>query len=62
MPVASDQQWRFVPVATSAKIPAALLRFEDQRFFAHPGIDPLAIGRALWLNLEAGRVVSGGST
>ena len=61
--IASDQQWRFVPVAKlPPKYQQALLSFEDQRFFAHPGIDPLAIGRALWLNLEAGRVVSGGST
>ena len=40
----------------------ALLRFEDKRFYRHPGIDPLAIARAAWLNARSGRVVSGGST
>ncbi len=40
----------------------ALLRFEDKRFFLHPGVDPLAILRAATLNLLRGRVVSGAST
>jgi len=40
----------------------ALVATEDQRFYSHPGIDPLAIGRALWSNLVHGRIVSGGST
>ncbi|MCK0153817.1 penicillin-binding protein 1C [Alcanivorax sp. S6407] len=61
--IAADQQWRFVPVArVPDKYRLALLEFEDKRFAWHPGIDPLAIGRAAWLNLNAGRVVSGGST
>lgn len=40
----------------------ALLRFEDRRFYLHPGVDPLAIARSLWLNLRHGRIVSGAST
>jgi penicillin-binding protein 1C len=40
----------------------ALLASEDHRFRWHPGVDPLALLRALWLNARAGRVVSGGST
>ena len=61
--IASDQQWRFAPVEQlPAKYRQALLRFEDQHFYYHPGINPLAIGRALYSNLRAGRVVSGGST
>jgi len=61
--IAEDQQWRFVPVAQLPdKYEQALLLFEDKRFYRHPGIDPLAIARAMRLNLEAGRVVSGGST
>lgn len=35
---------------------------EDRRFRVHPGVDPLAILRALGQNLRAGRVVSGAST
>jgi len=40
----------------------ALIAIEDRRFHAHPGVDPVALGRALWSNLRQGRVVSGGST
>jgi len=40
----------------------AVLDFEDRRFFWHPGVDPLAMLRAAWLNATSGRVVSGGST
>jgi penicillin-binding protein 1C len=41
---------------------AALVRFEDKRFYAHPGVDPLAVLRAAALNLRARRVRSGAST
>ncbi len=61
--IAADQQWRFAPVdALPDKYRRALITFEDRRFHAHPGVDPLAIGRAAVANLRAGRVVSGGST
>jgi penicillin-binding protein 1A len=35
---------------------------EDRRFWHHPGIDPIGLGRAAWTNLLAGHVVQGGST
>lgn len=35
---------------------------EDERFFAHPGVDPLAVLRAAIDNAQSGTVVSGGST
>ncbi|MDY0095629.1 MAG: penicillin-binding protein 1C [Candidatus Vecturithrix sp.] len=61
--IAADEQWRFPP---NPQIPEKLLQavvcYEDKRFFQHPGIDPLAVLRALWQNLRAGRVVSGAST
>ncbi len=41
---------------------AAALAAEDRRFYRHPGVDPLALARAAWRNLRAGRVVEGGST
>lgn len=40
----------------------ALLSFEDQYFYQHPGINPLAVLRATWGNLNAGQVKSGAST
>jgi penicillin-binding protein 1C len=41
---------------------AMLVAYEDRRFFAHPGVDALALLRAAAQGLAAGRVVSGGST
>jgi penicillin-binding protein 1C len=39
-----------------------LLAWEDQRFQNHPGVDPLAIGRAVGQFVRHGRIVSGAST
>jgi len=41
---------------------AALLALEDRRFWAHPGVDPLAVVRAAGADVCAGRRVSGAST
>jgi len=62
--IADDEQWRF-PASESPlpeKFVTALIEFEDSRFYRHPGVDPLAIVRAFVSNIEAGEVVSGGST
>ncbi len=40
----------------------ALLVTEDRDFYHHDGVSPLAIARALVVNLKAGRTVQGGST
>ncbi len=40
----------------------ALVASEDHRFGWHPGVDPVAVARALWTDLRAGAVVEGGST
>jgi penicillin-binding protein 1B len=40
----------------------AVIAVEDQRFYDHPGIDPLRIAGALVANLRAGRIAQGGST
>ena len=40
----------------------AVLATEDRRFYEHWGVDITAVGRALVANVEAGRVVQGGST
>jgi len=39
-----------------------LLAYEDKRFRAHHGVDPLALGRALTQLITHGRIVSGAST
>jgi len=41
---------------------SATLAAEDARFRSHIGVDPLAIARAAWRDLRAGRVLEGGST
>ena len=56
--------WRY-PVQTREVSPYyldALLTYEDRWFYQHPGVNPLALGRAVWQNFRGGRVLSGGST
>lgn len=61
--IAEDGQWRFPPCDTVPdKFARCLLTFEDQYFYSHPGVNPLAIARAIGQNLRHGKVVSGGST
>lgn len=58
------QVWRH-PVAIDAVSPRyleALVTYEDRHFWHHPGINPVALARALWQRVRSGRVVSGGST
>ena len=44
------------------EVPLALLAAEDARFFAHFGLDPLAMARAFGQALWHRRIVSGAST
>ena len=61
--IAPDGQWRFPPAdSLPGKFVTCLLTYEDKRFFRHPGVDPVAIVRAMRINLSRGKVVSGGST
>jgi penicillin-binding protein 1C len=61
--IADDGQWRF-PADKNIpdKFKKSLVCFEDKRFYHHPGIDILALFRAVKLNLKKSSVVSGGST
>jgi penicillin-binding protein 1C len=61
--IAEDGQWRF-PHNDSVpyKFRECIIQFEDKNFFYHPGVDLLATARAAYLNIKAGRIVSGGST
>ncbi|MBA3822169.1 MAG: transglycosylase domain-containing protein, partial [Deltaproteobacteria bacterium] len=59
-----DDKWR-LPVSLDRVDPtftAALVALEDQRFWTHDGVDPLAIVRAAWSDVTQLRRVSGGST
>ncbi|WNJ19373.1 penicillin-binding protein 1C [Pontibacter sp. G13] len=61
--IAEDGQWRFPPNdSVPQKFERCILTFEDKRFYGHLGVDPLAMMRAIRLNVSAGKVVSGGST
>lgn len=40
----------------------AIVSIEDRRFYSHPGVDPLGMARAVWVNLTDQRVDQGGST
>ena len=61
----ADGRWR-LPVETKANVDPTylklLLAYEDQRFYAHDGVDPLALGRAAFQLATRGHIVSGGST
>src|SRR5215469_7154851 len=59
-----DGRWRLDanPDEVSATYITMLLAFEDRRFWKHPGVDPLALARAVFQMIRYGRPVSGGST
>jgi penicillin-binding protein 1A len=40
----------------------AVLASEDRRFYSHFGLDVWSLARAAWVNLQAGRIMQGGST
>ena len=61
--IAQDGQWRFpYNKNVTEKFKKAIVRFEDKRFYHHPGFDVIAIARAAWQNLHSRKVKSGGST
>jgi len=60
---ASRQVREWIPLAQiPPQIIDTVLTIEDRRFYSHFGIDPVAVGRALWINVTKGGVVQGGST
>ena len=61
--VAADGQWRFPPPdSLPDKYVTCLINYEDRWFRWHPGVNPVAVVRALIGNIRAGEIVSGGST
>ena len=61
--ISDDEQWRFPAVdSVPQKYEQCVLQFEDQHFYHHPGVNLVSVGRAMWQNVKARKVVSGGST
>jgi penicillin-binding protein 1A len=40
----------------------AMVAVEDRRFYMHPGVDPIGIGRSFYIRATKGRFTQGGST
>ena len=57
------EDYGYWPVAElPPRVVAAALALEDKRFDSHPGVDVLAMGRAMYQNVTLGKRVSGAST
>ena len=61
--IATDEQWRF-PIDEDLPKPLeqAIVHFEDEYFYWHPGVNPISIVKAMYLNIKAKKIVRGGST
>ena len=58
-----DEHHQDVPLAQiPAHLQHAFIAVEDHRFYRHPGVDPIALGRAIYRNLRSPGTVEGGST
>jgi len=61
-----DRVWEERRLVTLAEVPPLLVRailaIEDERFYHHMGIDPIAVLRASVVNFTRGGIVQGGST
>lgn len=53
-PLSTDQ----IPIA----LRQATVAVEDSNFYSNPGVDFIGIIRALWINVQGGEVLAGGST
>ncbi|MGH7856411.1 MAG: PBP1A family penicillin-binding protein, partial [Candidatus Binatia bacterium] len=49
-------------VSLPPHVRSAVLAVEDSRFGLHPGIDPIGVVRAAWVNVRGRRIAQGGST
>ncbi len=61
-----DRTWEERRLVTLGEVPPlrtrAILSIEDERFYHHWGIDPIAVLRAFAVNMRRGGIVQGGST
>ncbi len=62
--LSKDDKWRMkaLPEEISPLLEKAILYKEDKYFYYHPGVNPIAIGRAAFNNIVKGKRTSGAST
>src|ERR1700752_1058267 len=61
-PIHGEDRIVVTPQEVPTLLPAALKAVEDRKFDSHHGVDPIAMLRALWVNVRAGQIEQGGST
>jgi penicillin-binding protein 1B len=61
-PIHGEDRIVVAPAQVPPLLPEALKAVEDRKFETHHGVNPLAIVRALFVNVRAGQVEQGGST
>ncbi|HPF09880.1 MAG TPA: penicillin-binding protein 1C [Flavobacteriaceae bacterium] len=60
--IADDGQWRFPEMdSVPSRFEKAIIYFEDEHFYNHPGFNPVSMSKALWQNLTT-KNRRGGST
>jgi len=61
--ITSDGQWRFPDCdSVPSKIAQCILFYEDEYFYSHPGVNPISLLKALFINVKERQIVRGGST
>jgi penicillin-binding protein 1B len=61
-PIHGEDRIVVTPQEVPPLLPMALIAVEDHNFETHHGVDPMAVLRAMWVNLRAGQIEQGGST
>jgi penicillin-binding protein 1B len=61
-PIHGEDRIVVTPAEVPPLLPATLIAVEDRNFQSHHGVDPLAVLRAMWVNVRAGQIEQGGST
>ena len=61
-PIHGEDRIIVTPDEVPTLLPAALKAVEDRKFDSHHGVDPMAMLRALWVNLRARQIEQGAST
>lgn len=60
--IVESHRGTFVRLPSSTRVARAIVAVEDERFFSHGAIDPIAVGRVVASTVTGGSVDPGGST